>query len=51
MSATKDILPEVGREGWGASLGIKAMDCILDVQVVDHLEHAGLFGIGDVGPM
>ena len=34
MLATKDISLEIGREGSGTSLGIKAADCILGVQVV-----------------
>ena len=47
-SVTKDILPEVGWEGWGIALGIKAADCILDVKVVDDSEDPGLPSIRDV---
>ena len=51
VSVTKDISPEIGREGWGTSLGIEAANCILDVQVVDCSEHVSFFSIGDVSPM
>ena len=51
MLAAEDVTPEVGWRGWGTSLGIKAADRILDVQVVDCPEDTSFFSIGDVSLM
>src|SRR5260370_39578989 len=47
-SVAKDIPPEVGWESRGTTLGIKTVDCILDVKVVDGSEDAGFSSIRDV---
>ena len=49
-SITKDIAPEVGWENWGITLGIKTVDCILDIKVVDGVENTGFCSIREVSP-
>ncbi len=48
VAVTKDVTPEGVREWWAVSLGVKTVDGILGIEVVNCLEHLGFLYGADI---